>query len=402
MRRPVRAFTAFAIAYTGLRDFVPLYAVYALLFQAEGLSASAISSLFLVWSVTSFLAEVPSGAWADLVSRRLLLSAGSLLTAMAFTLWLLIPTAAGFAAGFILWGIGGALVSGTWESLVYDTLAERGATSSYAWIIGGGESASWLAAVASAAMTAPLLVAGGYGLVGWISVSVAVLHAGLALLLPDPPRTGVDPDDPEADRPPGEDAGAGAVIRGYVSTLSAGLREATRHPPVRRVVLGLSLLTGLLAFDEYLPLVAAGTGVATEAVPLLMTLTFLTQAVAAALAGPASRLHVRWPPRLLALGATLVGVGALVRHPVGFAAIAVGYALANCVMIVADARLQDAIAGRARATVTSTVGLGSELVAVALFTAYAGGSAFLPIALLVALNGLLLLGLMPLLRRWLS
>lgn len=186
MNRPTGSFAVFAVAFMGFMDFVPLYAVYALLFQAEGLSESGISLLLAIWSVTGLVAEVPSGALADLMSRRLLLSVGSLLTGLGFASWLVVPTFIGFATGFVLWGLGGAVASGTWESLVYDELAQRGATDRYAGIIGAGESAGWIAAVASAALTTPLLAAGGYELVGWVSVSVMVLHSGLALTLPTP------------------------------------------------------------------------------------------------------------------------------------------------------------------------------------------------------------------------
>lgn len=398
MSRPVRQFAMFAVAFQGLGDFVPLYAVYVLLFRDSGLSDTSISWLFAIWSLTSFAAEVPSGVWADLVSRRLLLALGSVLTGAGFALWLLVPTFPGFAIGFVLWGIGGALASGTWESLVYDELVRHHATERFAGIIGGGESAGWSAAVASAALATPLLADGGYGLVAWTSVAVSVLHAGLALALPDPPRTRIEPDELDPDEVAEEDATMRGAVGAYVDTLRTGLVEASRHPPVRRAVLALSLLTGLLAFDEYLPLVAAGTGVALASVPLLMTSLFVTQAVAAALAGRLARQHERWPPRLLAAGAVLIGGGALIRHPAGFGAIAVGYALMTCVMIVVDARLQDAITGRARATVTSTVGLGSELVAVGLFAAYAGGSVVLGVGVLVALNTLPLLGVARLLR----
>ena len=389
-----------AVLYAGLGDFVPLYAVYALLFAADGISEAGISSLFVLWSVTAFLAEVPSGAWADLVSRRLLLATGSLLTAAGFALWLLVPTYAGFAAGFVLWGIGGALASGTWESLVYDALAERGISERYAGVIGGGESAGWVAAVVSAAVTSPLLAAGGYALVGWCSVAVAVLHAAMAALLPVPPRTGVDPEDPQAQTGAEEDGdSAGTALSQYVSTLAAGLREATRHPPVRRAVLTVSVLMGLLAFDEYLPLVAAGSGLAQETVPLLMALTFGAQAVASALAGRAARLPAGRRAVLLAAGAVLIGAGAIAGIAAGFAVLVAGYAIANCMMIVAGAQLQDAITGRARATVTSTVGLGSEIVAVAVFLAYAGGSLVAPVGVIVAVNALPLLAVAVSLRQ---
>lgn len=414
MSAPARRFSVFAIAYTGARDFVPLYAVYALLFQAQDVSEAGISTLFLLWSLTSFVAEVPSGAWADLVSRRLLLALGSLLTALGFALWILVPTFPGFLAGFVLWGVGGALVSGTWESLVYDVLAELGETPRYAGIIGGGESASWVAAVGAAALTTPLLAAGGYDLVGWVSVAITLLHALVSLRLPDPPRTGVDPDEVEEDgtvsdaqdvapAPEADDAdepvGVAGALREYVDALTAGLREATTHPPVRRAVIGLSLLTGLLAFDEYLPLVAADTGVAVGTVPLLITLAYVAQALASALAGPAARLPDRWISRLLVLGGGLIAAGALLGTPTGFGVLAIGYAAMTCVMIVGDARLQDAITGPARATVTSTVGLGSELFAVGVFAAYAVGAGPLGISVVVALNGLALLGVSLLLPR---
>jgi len=56
--------------YLFLDDFVLLYPVYALLFSDTGLSVGQISSLFVIWSGASLVFEVPSGAWADAVSRR--------------------------------------------------------------------------------------------------------------------------------------------------------------------------------------------------------------------------------------------------------------------------------------------------------------------------------------------
>lgn len=396
--------------WAGTRDLVPLYAVYALLFRGEGLSDAAISGLFALWSLVAFVAEVPTGAIGDVLPRRLVLAAGSLLTAGGFALWVAVPTTAGFAAGFVLWGIGGALQSGTWESLLYDALVERRAPHRYAGIVGAGEATGWVATVLSAAAAAPLTTIGGYGLVGWASAGIAAAHAGLALLLPEPPRTGIDPDEAEdgaeAGPVPGQAAAVpgqglhpvapagtdeGGPVRAYVTALREGLREATGHPPVRRSVLLLAALTGLLAFDEYLPLVAVGAGAAEADVPWLMAVTSAVAAVAALLAGRAEGLPARWTGVLLATGAVLVAGGALAGSVWGYGAVALGYAVLSCTLIVADARLQASIEGPSRSTVTSTAGLGSELVAVLLFAAYAGGSVGLPIGVLLALNALPLL-----------
>jgi MFS family permease len=68
-----------------------LYPVYAVLFAQTGLSAAEISSLFAIWSVTGFVLEVPSGLWADVYSRRRLLTLAPLLSAAGFALWTFLP-----------------------------------------------------------------------------------------------------------------------------------------------------------------------------------------------------------------------------------------------------------------------------------------------------------------------
>ena len=105
-----------------------LYPVYTLLFSDTGLSVWQISSLFVIWSVSSLVLEVPSGAWADATSRRRLLILGPLLTAVAFALWVAAPAYWVFALGFVLWGLKSALTSGALEALVYEELQRVEAT----------------------------------------------------------------------------------------------------------------------------------------------------------------------------------------------------------------------------------------------------------------------------------
>ena len=88
----VKRLAAKLYAYSFLDDFVLLYPVYSLLFADTGLSTAEISSLFVIWSLTGFLLEVPSGVWADVVSRRLLLVAGPLLTAVGYGPWVAVPS----------------------------------------------------------------------------------------------------------------------------------------------------------------------------------------------------------------------------------------------------------------------------------------------------------------------
>lgn len=156
-----RSLTRRLIAFLALDEFMPIFPVYALLFADSGLSTSEISSLLVLWSVVTFVLEVPSGAWADVVSRRLLLCLSSAAYGVAFATWMIFPTPAGFAAGFVLWGLSSALSSGTFQALAYDELTAIDARHLYARVMGVGTSLT-LAAMALATLIAAPLVALGW------------------------------------------------------------------------------------------------------------------------------------------------------------------------------------------------------------------------------------------------
>jgi len=70
MSRLPRGLAGRMIGFYAVRDLIPLYAVYSLLFRDHGVSTGQVSTLLVIWSITAFVMEVPSGAWADAVSRR--------------------------------------------------------------------------------------------------------------------------------------------------------------------------------------------------------------------------------------------------------------------------------------------------------------------------------------------
>ncbi|MDR7311954.1 MFS family permease [Nocardioides luteus] len=329
----------------------------------------------MIWSVTAFVAEVPSGAWADTVDRRHLLVLSALIHATAFAAWTWWPTYAGFALGFVLWGVSSALMSGTFEALLYDDLAVRGEAGRYPRLIGYARSSALVLTLLAELAAVPLLLAGGYQLVGVASVATAMVQALLAATLPvsrEARHGRRDPDD-----------GAG-----YLTMLRAGLTEASRTPSVRRALLVASVLVGMTAYDEFFPLVADAHGVAAATVPVLVSLATLAQAVGTALAGRTAGMSPRALAAVVAAGATLISLGALVHPYVGFVGIALGYGLLNNAMIVAETRLQDSIEGPARATVTSVLGVGEETFALAtyLFVGVTAGLVGVPVA--IALIGL--------------
>jgi MFS family permease len=362
------------LAWAFVADAIPLYALYALLFADRGLSAAEISALFAIWSAVGFVAEVPSGALADTFGRRRAVVAGELLQGAGFALWLVAPTFTGFAGGFVLWALGGGLISGAFEALLFDALAAAGTPERFARVNGQVTAAGLLAQLPAAAAATGLFALGGYALTGWVSVGVCVLAAVLAARLPEAP-----PGEEEDEEAPG----------GYLATLRAGVAEATRTPLVRRAVLAVAALFGLDALEEYLGLVARDWGVPTGLVPLAVLGVPLAGALGAAVGGRAAAARAAGLAGVLAAAALLLGAPALLREPAGLVAVTAGYGLYRLVLVVAEARLQERIAGRARATVTSVAALASEGSALLVYAAWAVGGLGLVAAVVLAVALLL-------------
>ncbi|MEV5168797.1 MFS transporter [Streptomyces werraensis] len=350
----VRRLTTTLYGYSFLEEFVLLYPVYALLFSDAGLSVWQISSLFALWSVTAVVLEVPSGAWADAVSRRLLLVVGPLLTGAGFALWILVPSYAAFAVGFVLWGTGGALCSGALEALVYDELERGGASDRYARVLGRARAAGLAAVMAAMGLAGPVLAWGGHAAVGAASVLVCLLTSLTALRFPEHRRA------------------RAAERRGWVVALRAGLGEARRDRSVRGALLLVPAVAAVWgALDEYTPLLVREAGVADVAVPWVLLVIWGGATAGSLLAGEGERFGTGALAVLLGGGGLALAVGAVAGTVAGLLLVAVAFGAFQAATVLAEARLQHRIESTGRATLTSVAGLGTEVVTLTVFAGYA-------------------------------
>ncbi|MFI7281363.1 MFS transporter [Micromonospora chersina] len=383
-----RRLAATLYAYAFLTDLVLLYPVYALLFADTGLSVGQISSLFVLWSAAGILLEVPSGAWADAVSRRLLLCLAPLLAAAGFALWVLVPSYPAFAVGFLLWGAGGALRSGALEALVWTELDRLGAAGRYARLTGRAKTAELLGVVAAMGLAAPVLALGGYPAVGAASVAACLAAAAVATRFPEhraPEPAGAT--QPCAAQPDPDEPGWWASLRG-------GLAEARADRSVRAALLLVPAVAAVWGgLDEYTPLLARDTGIPAAGVPLLLLLVWAGTTVGGLLAPAGERLTDRGFAALLAGAALALAVGALLRHPAGFVLVGVAFAAFQLATVLADVRLQARISGPDRATVTSVAGMATDLTIIGVYAAYGvvAGAAGNAVAFAVAVLPYLLL-----------
>jgi len=124
----IRLFIAFRIFFNA-RFYYP---VFTILFLDYGLTIEQFSLLNTVWAITIVLAEVPSGAMADIFGRKALIVITSFLMVFEMLVIAFVPLGNSniifwsFLANRVLSGLAEAMASGADEAIAYDSLVENG------------------------------------------------------------------------------------------------------------------------------------------------------------------------------------------------------------------------------------------------------------------------------------
>jgi MFS family permease len=280
--------------YTAATNLIFTQGVWVVYLALNGYSPFAIGLFETCFHAAKFLAEAPTGVFADLVGRRLSLIVSALLVVVAELLFLA-PTPALIATSFALQGVAYAFRGGADSALLW-TLVERA---------GGEEKAARYSRLFSrmfviVILTQTMGVASGGWLVGFgralpfVFSSITSALAILPLLALPEHR-------------------AHAVHRVHpLAHLREGLRAVGRDP----LLLGLLLLSGLTAgvmttIGYYTQLFYSSIGFSLAAIGLLLAIPVVPDALFAA----AAPRIMRWLPRRWVLavfvGAELLGLLAL-------------------------------------------------------------------------------------------
>ncbi len=176
-------------ACTNLMLFMPVWIVF---MQAErGMTLTGVTVMLgLSWLVSAF-AEVPTGAVADVLGRRIGLIIGTVLVAGGSALVAVLPAYWPILAAYLVWSVGLALQSGADMALLYDSLKASGRAGEFEAAAGRSYAVIQLAQGASAVLGG--LLAGVALHLPLLATSVCTA-AGLVFLatLREPPvaRTG--------------------------------------------------------------------------------------------------------------------------------------------------------------------------------------------------------------------
>ena len=331
--------------------FILIYPLYAVMFTDQGLSPAQISLLFIVWSLTAFFLEVPSGAIADKFPRKYVLVVALLFHAATFLAWLLMPNFTGVLIGFLLWGINSALASGTQEALIYDELKRDGNEKQYAKVTGRVEALDILGIIA-AGVVAAALAGAGYTTILLLSIAAVLVSAAAIMLLPKakPIETTEETE--------------------YWSYLKDGITLALRNRKILLLVLFLSLATGFASVDEFFNLLFNEQGMSNEMIALWMGIVFAFGGVASFFA---HKFEGRQFPIALSLivWAVFLFLATVLPAPVAPIGIGLYVALYYTIKILFNTRLQHELNDKNRATATSVAGFLAEAGAIGSFIIFA-------------------------------
>lgn len=113
----------YASAFFGeLRFIIPIFVAY----QTQYITLSQLSLLAGLRYATTMILELPTGAFGDLVGRKISVALGSIIEAIALAMFAFVPSASIIIGATMVRAVGESFTSGSDTALVYDTLKEVG------------------------------------------------------------------------------------------------------------------------------------------------------------------------------------------------------------------------------------------------------------------------------------
>ncbi len=345
-------------AYTFFYEFIFGYAIYTAYFSLQGLSAATIGLLMSIWALSIIALELPSGVLSDRFNRRTLLIVAPLIKAGCFACWAMAGD--GFwlyAAGFVLWGFSEAVYSGSKEAVLFEHVHHHRYGRVYDKAYGReqafGEAGGWIG-----------IFLGGFiayvdlKLALWASVVPLVCAACVALTLPDIRPT-----------PPAKSDQAQPARASNLATFKAAIDDFKANARLRFLSAYIILTaTTVWVFEEFdqlyflaveLPIWAfgvAGAAVAVLRIPLMV--------------------HAHRFAKVGGIGwvcPTLAGVLFLIAGAqsalIFIVPLLLVYVVMTPVEVIGRAKFQKAMEGTSRATTTSVLSLGIEVLSAVLLLA---------------------------------
>lgn len=187
--------------YWFFHAFIFAYVIERLYWAERGMSVQDVVYVEIIYALSVALLEVLSGYISDRWSRKWILVIGSVFTCLEFLVFLLATTFWHFVLAILFAAIAGAILSGSSNAFVYDTLLELGEQEHFEKIIGRIRFVKYVAATIAALLGS--IVATTYDLWTnyWSSLISVLVALGISFSFIDPSIRSEDQSDEEDKQP---------------------------------------------------------------------------------------------------------------------------------------------------------------------------------------------------------
>lgn len=347
----LQAFKFRVYAQQFIGDCMPIYPLYALMFsQRSGLDNSEISLLFLSWVIFAMLAEVPTGIIADKFSRKGALIYSYVLQGIAFLTWLAFPTFWGYATGFLIWAVGYAFSSGTFQAYLYEELKANGDTKSFNKVYTRSQSIKLVGMVVAYTL-AWFLGSSNYALLLCLSAAGSFVAAGIVLSFPYRSKRQKAVDE---------------TVETQLSILKKAFTEIKESKKALAYMVALGVLTSIVGtMEEYTPLFYSEIGFNNDVIPLLLAGGLILSSILGWFAHHLTRMRFVTVACFVVVAGIIMFVGTFSQLG-GLIAMLVFMRLIMLAQMLFGASLQHVIQDEQRATIGSLASFGGQILSIGL------------------------------------
>ncbi|MGM7724334.1 MFS transporter [Metabacillus sp. Hm71] len=173
----------------GIRFFqslIPAYVIERLFWEERGMTIQMVVYTEIIFAITVFFLEVPSGIMADKWGRKNMILVGSLLEACMFLILIFATEFWHFAAAIFLSGIARSACSGAENALLYDSLLVNGKERLFEKYLGRLNVFDITAAIVAALSGSFLASLFPFEYNYWLSLSSMLVCVCLSFMLSEP------------------------------------------------------------------------------------------------------------------------------------------------------------------------------------------------------------------------
>ncbi|KAA3644889.1 MAG: MFS transporter [Chloroflexi bacterium] len=255
--------------YSFLTDFILVLPIWVLFLQQErGLTLSQVTIIDIALWATIVLAEVPTGAIADVFGRKASIIMGAIVVGFAVFLFGTAPSLALILVANSLWAIGMTFNSGAVQAIFYDSLVQLDREEEFTGLRGRLLLVSF-AAVALSSFVGGWLGEFDLGLPFYLYSAASFLSLPFLLRLEEPPQES-DPDTLQK--------------LTFRRTLQITVEALRRQPHLRYILLYSSLIpvTASVVVDLFLQPYAASLGISIFTIGVIIAVLQLLRGLGSA------------------------------------------------------------------------------------------------------------------------